>query len=158
MLNQLRMRGTMDRNSTRDRTAEYNKTYYEKKKREINARKKERYRTDPAYRALIDAARKRQQLRMKAKLNGRVLRVYRGAKIEVIKIGNLCTALKKTADWFYNLEDCGVIPKYDQRFGRSRCYTNAQIIILQSVAQLQAEGLPLADIKKKMGSTIKSNW
>lgn len=110
---------------------DYNARYYDEHKKEISAARKEKYASDPAYRAQRVKASQEYRERNKAP-EGKVEIEYEGKKLQVHKIGSVVEAVGISMLKFCELENAGVIPKpiFDVYH---RFYTSHQIGLLMSV-------------------------
>lgn len=128
-----------------DDRSEYYKRYYEDKKGDINARRKQRYDEDPDYRDRVLAASQkyreaqrvdnpRPRIKIPKYAQPLVKTTPDGGEVRLFSVGACARALKRSVQSISHWESKGVLPSTPYRDGRGhRYYTYEMITAIRDV-------------------------
>ncbi|QQO38253.1 DNA binding protein [Vibrio phage vB_VpaS_VP-RY-9] len=104
------------------------KTWYDKNKKEHNAKRRSRYHTDPEYREKVQERARERARKLREERKGEIPRIYRvvnGKEIEVFKHSDIANDCGVTTRQMKNDEANGIIPRMTFE-GRNRVYSAEQ--------------------------------
>lgn len=139
----------------------WDRDYYQKNKEEINAKRRERYKTNKAVREAAREASARTKEHEKERLDGRVPRTYQGKEVLCHRIGDVADKIGRTSFIIRWWEREGVIPPPIFE-GEQRVYTEHQVHLLNQLSQAIRNAEPskkdTAHVKKYMSPKIHEQW
>lgn len=139
--------------------SEYNREYYERNKKRIAERKKERYRRDSAYRKAIRKRTKESHaaLRKRRIETGYDRRVLADGTVKYFSIGKIGEIINRSSHTIRAYHKSGIIPDsghYDSRGWR--LYTKEQALILKKLfKKFDKQEIPSLDT---LGAELKKEW
>lgn len=107
------------------------KKWHEGSKDDFNAKRRDRYANDPAYRERQQEYNRKRQERIKEERGGRTLREVNGVEIECVRMSELAKMCGTNMDAIRRYEKSGYIPKPTIP-GSHRLYTNGQAAMVKA--------------------------